>query len=165
LETCPTTFCNYQVHFCSGRKHIFGECTQRDLEAAVIRLDAIDIVGTVARYAEWLALAQTVLGENAETLPLLQAHRNRSVSAGPQSEAEILARLIRDLGKELIGELLRRNELDMRLHQIADALLTRRLAERSLAIRLREAYGKVEEDLNLPVSSSRLSRAPDPENR
>ncbi|MGI8956690.1 MAG: hypothetical protein ACR2II_07230 [Chthoniobacterales bacterium] len=139
------------MHFCSGRKHIFGECTQRDLEAAIIRLDAIDIVGTVVRYAEWLALAQTLLGEYAEALPLLQAHRNRSLSAGPQNEAEIMARLVRDLGAKLTGELLRRNELDMRLHQVADALLTRRLAERSIAIRLRDAYGKVEKEYDLPA--------------
>lgn len=77
--------------------------------------------------------------------------RNRSLSAGPQSEAEIMARLVRDLGAKLTGELLRRNELDMRLHQIADALLTRCFAERSIAIRLRDAYGKVEEEYDLPA--------------
>jgi len=40
------------------------------------------------------------------------------------------------------SELLSRNELDMTLHQIADSLLTRRLAEREIAVKLRENYRK-----------------------
>lgn len=144
LVTSPAMFCNYQVYFCSGRKLLFGDCSQRDLEAAIIRLDAIDIVGTVRRYGEWIALAQAVLGENSESLSLESAHRNRSDSKSSESEAEIHARLIRDLGSPLTAELLRRNELDMCLYQVADALLTRRLAERSVLIELRNAYSRVD---------------------
>ena len=144
LATSPAMFCNYQVYFCAGRKLLFGDCSQRDLEAAIIRLDGIDIVGTVRRYREWLALAQAMLGENAERLSLETAHRNRSDSGSSESEAEIHARLVRDLGSELTAELLRRNELDMCLYQVADALLTRRLAERSVLNELRNAYSKVE---------------------
>ncbi|MBA3609467.1 MAG: hypothetical protein H0W43_13345 [Chthoniobacterales bacterium] len=143
LANSPAIFCNYQVHFCSGRKLLFGDCSQRDLEAAIIRLDAIDIVGTVKRYAEWLALAEVLLGENAEGLTLERAHRNRSDSKSSESESEIHARLVRDLGSALTAELLRRNELDMCLYQVADALLTRRLAERSVLIELRNAYSKI----------------------
>lgn len=143
LANSPAIFCNYQVHFCSGRKLLFGDCSQRDLEAAIIRLDAIDIVGTVKRYSEWLALAQVVLGESAERLTLQAAHRNRSDPKSSESEQEIHARLVRDLGAELTAELLRRNELDMCLYQVADALLTRRLAERAVLIELRNAYSKV----------------------
>lgn len=139
LETCPAAFCNYQVHFCSGRKHIYEECRKRDLEAAIIRLDAIDIVGTVQRYGEWLALAQAVLEKHIETQPLAAIHRNRSFTT-EETEADIHARFVRDLGSLLTEELLRRNELDMCLHQVADALLTRRLAERSVAITLRDRY-------------------------
>ncbi len=143
LANCPAMFCNYQVYFCSGRKLLFGDCSQRDLEAAIIRLDAIDIVGTVKRYAEWLALAEVLLGENAEGLTLERVHHNRSDSKSSESESEIHSRLVRDLGSALTAELLRRNELDMCLYQVADALLTRRLAERSVSIELRNAYSKV----------------------
>ncbi|MEO5717223.1 MAG: hypothetical protein ABIR29_01470 [Chthoniobacterales bacterium] len=144
LANCPAMFCNYQVYFCSGRKQLFGDCSQRDLEAAIIRLDAIDIVGTVKRYSEWLALAQVVLGKTAESLALQAVHRNRSDSKSTESEQEIHARLVRDLGAQLTAELLRRNELDMCLYQVADALLTRRLAERSVLIELRNAYSRME---------------------
>lgn len=140
LATCPAMFCNYQVHFCSGRKMLFGDCTRRDLEVAIIRLDAIDIVGTVRRYGEWLALAQAVLGEYDDAFSLAPTHLNRSVSKPAETEPEILARLVRDLGSALTEELLERNELDMCLHQVAESLLTRRLAERSVAVDLRKAY-------------------------
>lgn len=140
LKTSPAMFCNYQVYFCSGRRHKKADCTQRDLEAAIIRLDAIDIVGTVRRYDEWLALARSVLGEYADAISLQPAHHNPTVHKAVESESEILARLTRDLGSALTEELLRRNELDMCLHQVADALLTRRLAERSVKVTLREAY-------------------------
>ena len=79
-----------------------------------------------------------------EPLTLESVHRNRSDSGSSESEAEIHARLVRDLGSELTAELLRRNELDMCLYQVADALLTRRLAERSVLNELRNAYSRVE---------------------
>ena len=144
LETCPAAICNYQVHVCAGKKDIFVDCRQSDLEAAIIRLDAIDIVGTVRRYGEWLALAQAVLGEYDEALSFEPSHRNRSVSKPVESEAEILAGLIQGLGLTLTEELLCRNELDMRLHQVADALLTRRLAERGVKVTLRLAYSQAQ---------------------
>ena len=144
LATSPAMFCNYQVYFCAGRKVSFGDCSQRDLEAAIIRLDGIDIVGTVRRYRDWLALAQAMLGDNSERLSLETVHQNRSDSGSSESEAEIHARLVRDLGSELTAELVRRNELDMYLYQVADALLTRRLAERSVLNELRNAYSRVE---------------------
>jgi hypothetical protein len=145
LQTSPAAICNYQVYFCSGRKHGAAECGQRDLEAAIIRLDAIDVVGTVRRYDEWLALAEAVLRQHAEKLTLASAHHNRSRPKSAISEAEILERLTRELGSSLTEELLQRNELDMCLHQVADALLTRRLAERSVAIMLRESYAEARE--------------------
>ena len=141
LATSPLLFCNYQVSVCSGRRKS-EPCTERDLETAIIRLDGLDIVGTVRRYEEWLALAQAVLKEYFDGISLLPAHHNRFSNAG-ESEPEILDRLLRDLGLSLTEELLKRNELDMSLHQVADALLTRRLAERSVAITLREAYAGV----------------------
>lgn len=140
LETAPSVFCNFQVMICSGRHR--AECGKRDLEAAIIRLDAIDIVGTVARYAEWLAVAQSYLEQCFPNLSLPLVHHNRSREASIESESEILARLTQDLGPALTRELLARNELDMALHQVADSLLTRRLAERAIAIKLRESYSK-----------------------
>lgn len=141
LETSPSMFCNFQVHFCSATKNRSIDCGRQDLEAAIIRLDAIDIVGTVRRYDEYLALAQSVLGEYTEvTLPLRSAHRNRSRPGVVMSEADILSRLISELGSDLTQELIQRNELDMYLHQVADALLSRRLAERSVVNALRDSY-------------------------
>ena len=47
---------------------------------------------------------------------------------------------MRDLGPALVDYLVRANELDMSLHQIADALLTRQLAEHGVDVTLRNAY-------------------------
>jgi hypothetical protein len=140
LETSPSVLCNYQVMVCSGRHRT--DCGKRDLEAAIIRLDAIDIVGTVARYAEWLAVAQSHLQRYFPQLSLSLVHHNRSSDERIASEAEILARLTQELGPTVTRDLLARNELDMALHQVADALLTRRLAEREIAIKLRESYSR-----------------------
>lgn len=140
LATSPSLLCNYQVSVCSGRRKSKPQpCTERDLEAAIIRLDGLDIVGTVRRYEEWLALAEAVLKQYFDGVSFLPVHHNRFSNAG-ESEPEILARLLRDLGLPLTRELLKQNELDMTLHQVADALLTRRLAERSVAVTLRDLY-------------------------
>lgn len=142
LATSPRIFCNFQVYFCcrdSGHRN--RSLGQVDLEKAIRALDAIDVVGTVARYDEWLALAQSVLADYFESISLIPAHRNQSAGQPVQSEAQILKRLVRDLGPNLVEELLKQNELDKRLHQVADSLLSRRLAERSVSIRLRDAYG------------------------
>jgi hypothetical protein len=87
-------------------------------------------------------LAQAVLDEYFDGVSLVPARHNRFSNTG-ESEPEILVRLLRGLGSPLTEELLKRNELDMSLHQVAAALLTRRLAEHSVAITPRDAYAGV----------------------
>ena len=65
LETSPSMLCNFQVHFCartkrSSRKDLGSEAL---LRKAIANLDQVDLVGTVARYNEWLALVQVVLSQ------------------------------------------------------------------------------------------------------
>jgi len=141
LETSPSLICNYQVSVCSGEGEA-RDCTRRDLEAAIIRLDGIDIVGTVRRYRDWLALAQSVLEQSFGPLSLNAVHHNQSLGKPLASEAETLQHLLEHLGPTLTYELLARNELDMCLHEVAEALLTRRLAERSVKVTLRDAYSE-----------------------
>jgi hypothetical protein len=140
LQATPSVLSNFQVIICSGRHRT--ECSKRDLETAIIRLDSIDIVGTVARYAEWLAVAQSHLQQFFPKLVLSLVHQNRSTDERIVSESEILARLIQELGPAVTRDLLVRNELDMALYQVADSLLTRRLAEREIVIKLQESYSK-----------------------
>lgn len=141
LRADPRMICNSQVHFCcrDGRKSA-PVVTQNDLTKAIAALDDMDVVGTVERYEEWLSLAESVLADsfNAIILPPVRHNQTRNIAA--QSEAEILDHLAGELGITLAHRLLEENELDMRLHQVADSLLTRRLAERSVLIRLRDAY-------------------------
>ncbi|MGI8890877.1 MAG: hypothetical protein ACR2G0_08875 [Chthoniobacterales bacterium] len=140
LRTSAGLFCNYQVYVCAGKTRYSPLCRLRDLEAAVIRLDGIDLVGTVRRYQDWLALVQAALEQAGLNVTLEAGHQNRSEGKTTLSEAAILAHLMDDLGSGLTNELIERNELDMCLHQVADSLLTRRLAERAVRITLREAY-------------------------
>ena len=141
LATTPRMFCNYQVHFCcrdgSPSK---SPVTQTELARAITALDEIEIVGTVERYEEWLRLAESILADSFPSIVLAPVRRNPTRSAPPLSEAEVLSQLERELGSGLAHELIERNELDMSLHQVADALLTRRLAERGISIKLRDAY-------------------------
>jgi hypothetical protein len=144
LKVSPGMFCNFQVHFCNrdgSRNH--SPMTRHHLDIAIEALDTINIVGTVERYDQWLALAQSILGEGFDKISLVSVRENRSAADSVHSEALILEQLVRDLGQELAQELLKQNELDMCLHQVADALLTRRLAERLVRINLRDAYDQL----------------------
>ena len=59
--------CNYQVHFCARTKAASdgSENGERGLQRAIANLDQVDIVGTVERYDDWLALAQSILFSSA----------------------------------------------------------------------------------------------------
>jgi hypothetical protein len=143
LEETPSVLCNYQVYFCSRKPNedIFLAGPER-VEQAIANLDTISIVGTVARYEEWLALAQKVLSPTLPQLTLNTTRRNTSEANEP-SEEQILGQLITDLGDATAEYLLENNRLDMCLHQIADALLTRRLAEHGVRTTLHQTYRKV----------------------
>ena len=70
------------------------------------------------------------------------------ITGETQTEKTILERLVRDLGPALADHLVRANELDMSLHQIADALLTRRLAEHGVDVTLRNAYADARKEIS-----------------
>ncbi len=140
LNFTPRMFCNYQVLFCLRDGSPDRTMDRADLARAIAVLDQVDIVGTVERYQEWLSLAESVLSDNFNSLVLATVHQNQTRANKP-TEADILHSLSDELGSDLAHHLLEENELDMCLHQVADSLLSRRLAERSLMITLRETYG------------------------
>lgn len=150
LSDTPVMFCNFQVYFCSRAKESVPDqiATERDLERAIENLDQIDLVGTVERYAQWLALAQSVLSPSFPSLRLVVARRNVTGEDRPNGHVHIFDHLVKELGSDLAERLLECNFLDMRLHQIADALLTRRLAEHGIEIKQHDAYAKVREGLS-----------------
>jgi hypothetical protein len=141
--------CNYQVHFCSRTKGSRNKevLDESHLRRAIANLDQINIVGTVERYSEWLALAQSILSKAFPNILLSATRQNVSGTGGETTEAAILDDLVNDLGRTLAEHLLEGNKLDMCLHQVADALLTRRLAEESVGIALINAYTEARERL------------------
>ena len=155
LVATPRMFCNYQVHFCcrdgSAARPI---ASQAELTKAIANLDCVDIVGTVERYGEWLSLAESILSASFGQIKLACGHHNQNTESHDlHSESEILKRLVGEIGSDLAHRLLELNELDMRLHQVADSLLTRRLAERSVWIRLRETYNQELDELEIDLES------------
>src|SRR4030095_197334 len=134
LKTSPAMLCNFQVHFCSRttstQRLAFGH---KDLEQAIANLDTISIVGTVARYDEWLGLVEKILSNVFPNIALPATRQNATLRANP-TKAAILEHLTSELGETMTEYLLKNNELDMRLHQIADALLTQRLAEHGIGL-------------------------------
>lgn len=155
LDTSPSMLCNFQVHFCartkrSSRKNLGSEAL---LRKAIANLDQVDLVGTVARYNEWLALVQVVLSQRFPDILLVVTRQNvTDITGETQTEKTILERLVRDLGPALADHLVRANELDMSLHQIADALLTRRLAEHGVDVTLRNAYADARKEISDAIS-------------
>jgi len=141
LEASPRMFCNFQVYFCC-RDRAWDQRMpdSADLDRAIRVLDKIDIVGTVERYDEWLALARAVVGEHFEGISLPSTRQNVLTGERCATKESIYHDLVRDLGPDTARYLLDNNELDICLHQIADALLTRRLAERRVQLSLRETY-------------------------
>lgn len=142
LECSPAMVCNFQVFFCSRREDTPHNemLTETHLQQAVKNLDQIDIVGTVERYWEWLALAQCVLSKSFPGISLVPVRQNVRAGAPSGSHEAILGDLMKELGSELAEHLLQCNYLDMCLHQVADALLTRGLAEERVGIALVRSY-------------------------
>ena len=142
VQTAPAIFCNYQVHFCTrdaaARPRPVGPA---ELQAAIARLDGVSIVGTVARYDQWLALARHVLAAGFPDLKL-ESKRVNVTAARQASEAAILAQLIDELGTSTTEHLLENNQLDLALYQVADSILTRRLAEQGLDLTLSRSYSE-----------------------
>lgn len=123
--------CNFQVHFFRrDGSRTDSPVSLTDFKNAIEALDAIDIVGTVERYGEWLALARGVLSDSFGDLKLIPVRRNQATGPAIRFSAEILEDLVRSLGPDLAHRLLEQNALDTRLHQVADEPLTRRLAGR-----------------------------------
>jgi hypothetical protein len=149
LITAPAMLCNYQVDFCSRTKGTRNKKSldETDLRKAIANLDQIDIVGTVERYGEWLTLAQLILCKAFPSI-LLSATRQNVTSTGRETtEAAILDDLVNNLDQTLAERLLEGNKLDMCLHQVADALLTRKLAENGVGVALIKAYAEARERL------------------
>ena len=159
LKTAPAMFCNYQVHFCTRRDGpLRSRLGPEDLQQAIANLDAVSIVGTVGRYAEWLGVAQKVLARAFPDL-VLQATQQNVTAKSAGSKAAILDQLIDELGDSIVQHLLENNELDMCLYQVADSILTRKLAEEGVQLHLMHAYvqaqharGPVPVPLTLPTS-------------
>ncbi|MEO5753703.1 MAG: hypothetical protein ABIR38_03250 [Chthoniobacterales bacterium] len=140
LQTAPDMLCNFQVHFCTRTaEKQTGAPNRERLEKAISNLDATSIVGTVARYDEWIALAERILASSFPGLSLPSVRRNATARTA-LPEVAILEQLVSELGEDTAQFLIKNNELDMCLHQVADALLTRRLAERGVRISLLQAY-------------------------
>lgn len=154
LNCSPAMFCNYQVYFCSRTKASKNEetTTETHLRRAITNLDLIDVVGTVERYSDWLALAQSILAEFYPPLSLVVSRRNASSMSTDLSHAKILDDLLEDIGSALAERLLECNQLDMRLYQVADALLTRRLAEQHVDISLLNAYAEASQRVPRPAA-------------
>jgi len=150
LRTAPAMLCNFQVHFCSRTKGIHNEksLNETDLRKAIANLDQIEIVGIVERYGEWLTLAQSILGKAFPGILLSASRQNVTNTERKNTAAAILEDLVKDLDQTLAEDILEGNKLDMCLHQVADALLTRRLAEENVGIALINAYAQARERLS-----------------
>ena len=126
LQTSAVAICNYQVFFCSSGKDAdpSRELNDADLGVAMRNLEQLDAVGVVERYEEFLESAQISLGRCFPGISLTSARENVT-SGGTVADREMLRA---ELGPGMLAELQRRNQLDVRLYEFADGLLSQRLA-------------------------------------
>ena len=142
LKTTPTMLCNYQVHYCSrtrenAHENLPGEA---EFKLACANLDRVSAVGTVESYQAWLSLVKAVVQTSFPDLNLMVARKNVSEKKVSSDKLNIMSRLVEDLGHDLVAQLLASNQLDMRLHQVAEAILHRKLAEWNIDSTLQTTY-------------------------
>jgi hypothetical protein len=150
LSTAPAMLCNYQVHFCSRTKATRNKKSldETDLRKAIANLDQINIVGTVERYGEWLALAQSILSKVFVNILLSVTRQNVTSTGRETTKAAILDDLVNDLDQTLAEHILEGNKLDMCLHQVADALLTPKARRKWRRDRVDQRYAEARERLS-----------------
>jgi len=73
--------CNFQLYFCRRRSTTSEPpLNALELQERIVALDAVDIVGTVERYDECLALAQSFLATRFDGISLPVSHLNALVT-------------------------------------------------------------------------------------
>ena len=128
LNATPNMLGNYQTHYCSRSKQadIRIKPTEKELKIAIANLKKCAIVGTVERYEDFLQLALDRLREFFPDIYLGYIKLNKTSSSQPSFE-EIKTNLVEELGEELVSELEAKNQLDQKLYQVAEKILTKNL--------------------------------------
>ena len=128
LDATPNMLGNYQTHYCSRSKpaDIRKKPTEKELQIAIANLEKCAIVGTVERYEDFLQLTLDRLQEFFPNIYLGYIRLNKT-SASPQNIEEIKTNLVAELGESLVAELEAKNQLDQRLYQVADEILSNSL--------------------------------------
>jgi hypothetical protein len=130
LKYTPTMFCNYQTHYCSRihQEQIKEIPTETNLEIAMENLKKCLIVGTVERYDETLKLGEERLKKFYPKINLKYVRLNTTSEAPEKkSDLEVKNRLIDKLSKDVVLELEEKNQLDEKLYDFVDKMLTARL--------------------------------------
>jgi hypothetical protein len=122
LEATPTMFCNYQTYYCSRSRNHHRIPDQKALAIAIQNVQNCLIVGTVERYEESLRVAQFKLSQFYPNIRLIPSHLNIT-SKAIQSEAVVRAKLVVELGEEVVSQIEHQNQLDQQLYQVADEIL------------------------------------------
>lgn len=122
LEATPTMFCNYQTYYCSRTRNHHRIPTEKDLAVAIQNVQNCLIVGTVERYEESLKVAQLKLRPFYSKIHLTPSHLNIT-SKVTQSEAVVRAKLVVELGEEVVWQIEHQNQLDQQLYKVADEIL------------------------------------------
>ncbi len=155
LQATPNMLCNYQTHYCSRTQETFDEIpAEAEFQRACDQLEQLSAPGTVENYAHWLALVNHLMAPEFPGVELAVARRNVTREKPAANPAQLRSELIGELGSELVERLVESNQLDMRLHQFADALLDRKLAQQTPLSKLRELYQ------NPPLPTSAVNPTP-----
>ncbi len=134
LENSPGVFCNYQTLYCSRTDNRNPKylATEADLAIAIQNLQSCPIVGTVERYAETLVLAEYELAKWYDGIVLKSAHLN-TTSKKPVTDKSLREKLVEELSEAVVSQLEELNQLDEKLYEVADGLLSDWFADRTMA--------------------------------
>jgi len=128
LDATPNMLSNYQTHYCSRNKQadIRQKPTEKELKIAIANLRKCPIIGTVERYDDFLQLALDRLSEFFPNISLGYMRLNKTASS-QQSIENIKPNLVEELGEQLVAKLEEKNQLDQKLYNIAEKILTNNL--------------------------------------
>jgi len=132
LKDSPHVFCNYQTLYCSrtGSTGQKNSPTTEDLELAIQNVQGCFAVGTVARYKEFLMMAQYEASRYFPEIILRNAHLNVTSRAQLNKKENYSKKsLVEELGEDLVAELKEMNALDYQLYESSNRILDSWLQE------------------------------------
>lgn len=124
----PATLRDFQARYCSGKIGTIKNLTENDYNDALQSLQNTPLVGIVECYAESMVLFEQNLKDYFPSIDLSYKKQNVGKRQGVSFETRI-ENLKKELGEDLINQVIENNKYDFMLYDEAKRLLTSRVTD------------------------------------